>query len=259
MYVLTRLHYFPGCYLQDLDEGLELVTKCVNNAHVDLPVRLLLACMWADRTRPIRHPSVSTAYETALSFMQDILLFSPTLQLQHTTLAKYNGTHSLPLDYASYRVDQNQLEEAIEILERGRALLWSEMRHLRVPIHQLREADPDLGHKFAAVNRNLEELTKSVPPSHKLNMDDGTADDVRAVDPFGRLLLKQRSLLKERAELISQIQSLPGFDGFLASPSFDTLRTAALSGPVVIINHSSWRSDILILLHDRPPSLISNP
>jgi CHAT domain-containing protein len=259
MYVLTRLHYFPGCYLQDLDEGLELVTKCVNNAHVDLPVRLLLACMWADRTRPIRHPSVSTAYETALSFMQDILLFSPTLQLQHTTLAKYNGTHSLPLDYASYRVDQNQLEGAIEILERGRALLWSEMRHLRVPIHQLREADPDLGHKFAAVNRNLEELTKSVPPSHELNMDDGTADDVRAVDPFGRLLLKQRSLLKERTELISQIQSLPGFDGFLSSPSFDTLRTAALSGPVVIINHSSWRSDILILLHDRPPSLISNP
>ena len=32
-------------------------------------------------------------------------------------------------------------------------------------------------------------------------------------------------------------------DKFLASLSFDTLRSAASSGPVVIINHSSWRSD----------------
>ena len=67
--------------------------------------------------------------------MQDTVLFSPTLQLQHATLATDSdddiGTRSLPMDYASYRVDQHQLEEAIEVLERGRALLWSELRHLR--------------------------------------------------------------------------------------------------------------------------------
>jgi CHAT domain-containing protein len=79
------------------------------------------------------------------------------------------------------------------------------------------------------------------------------------VDPFGRLLLEQRRLLNERAKLISQIQALPGFDSFLTSPSFDTLRSAALAGPVIIINHSRWRSDILILLHNKPPSLISTP
>jgi hypothetical protein len=90
-------------------------------------------------------------------------------------------------------------------------------------------------------------------------MDDRAADDLRAVDPFGRLVLKQRNLLKERAKLISQIQSLPGFDSFLTSPSWDTLRSAASSGPVIIINHSTWRSDILILLHHMPPSLIPTP
>jgi CHAT domain-containing protein len=193
--------------------------------------------------------------------MQDTLLLSPTLQLQHSTLATHDNDiiQSLSLDYASYRVDLDQLEEAIETLERGRAVLWSEMRRLRVSIDQLVEVDPELGRKFAAVNRDLEELTKSVPPSHKVTMDDDAADGLRAVDPFGRLLLKQRNLLKERAELISQIQALPGFDTFLASPSFDTIRSAALSGPVIIINHSKWRSDILILLHDMPPSLIPTP
>ncbi|KAH9029063.1 CHAT domain-containing protein [Lactarius pseudohatsudake] len=129
---------------------------------------------------------------------QHTLLFAPTLQLQHATLAKTDAEHHhgrLPLDYASYQIDLRQLEEAIVTLERGRALLWSEMRHL--------------------LNRDLEELTKSIPPSHKLSVDDGATDDARAVDPFGRFLLKQRS-----------------FQSFLTSPSFDTLRSAASSGPV---------------------------
>ena len=96
------------------------------------------------------------------------------------------------LDNASYQVDLGRLEEAIVTLERGRSLLWSEMGLLRAPVDQLLQVDPQLGDKFAAVNRELEELTKSVPPNHKLSMDDRTADDTQAVDAFGRLLLKRR-------------------------------------------------------------------
>ncbi|KAH9018666.1 CHAT domain-containing protein [Lactarius pseudohatsudake] len=192
--------------------------------------------------------------------MQYAPLFAPTLQLQHATLANMDiNHHRLPLDYASYQVDLRQLAEAIVTLERGRALLWSEMRHLRTSIDQLQQAHPQLAHNFAAVNRDLEEVTKSIPPSLELSVDDGATDDARAVDPFGRFLLKQRSLLKERDNLITQIQALPGFQSFLTPPSFDTLRSAASSGPIVIINHSEWRSDILILLHDASPSLISTP
>jgi hypothetical protein len=165
----------------------------------------------------------------------------------------------MPLDYASYQVDLDRLEEAVVTLERGRALLWSEMRHLRASIDQLHQVDPQLGQKFAAVSQDLEELTKSIPPSFDLNTDEGGGGDLRAVDPFGRILLKQRGLLKERDDLISEIQALPGFDNFLTSPPFDALRSAASSGPVIIINHSKWRSDILILLHDASPSLISTP
>jgi CHAT domain-containing protein len=260
MYLLARSLLFPGYHTQDLDEALDLFSQYVSSTRASVPDRFKRAGAWAFLARHTRHSSVSTAYVTALSLMQDTVLFSPTLQLQHATLATDSddiGTRSLPMDYASYRVDQHQLEEAIEVLERGRALLWSEMRHLRTSIDQLLGAHPVLGHKFAAVNRDLEQLTKSIPPSHKLSMDDAAQDGLRAVDPFGRLVLEQRGLLNERAKLISQIQTLPGFDSFLTSPLFDTLRSAASSGPVIIINHSIWRCDILILLHNMPPSLIS--
>ena len=257
--LLARSRHFPGYRTQDLDEALELFSKYISSTRDSVTERFRLACLWAFHARRTRHTSVSTAYETALSLIQDTVLFSPTLQLQHSTLATHHITQSLSLDYASYLVDQHQFGEAIEVLERGRALLWSEMRHLRTSIDQLLSADPVLGHKFAAVNRDLEQLTKSVPPSHKLSVGDGAADGLRAVDPFGRLLLEQRELLEERAKLILQIQALPGFDSFLRSPSFDALRSAASSGPVIIINHSEWRSDILIVLHNMPPSLIPTP
>ncbi|KAH9009095.1 hypothetical protein EDB83DRAFT_2531354 [Lactarius deliciosus] len=155
--------------------------------------------------------TLSAAYSTPLRLQR----------LQYATLVQtVDVTHMVPLDFASYRVDLHQLEEAIETLESGRALLWSEMRRLRVSIDHDR---PTIR------TRDLEELTKSVPPSHKLRIGDGARDELRAVDPFGCLLLTQRGLLKERKKLISRIRALPGSDSFLTSPSFCTLRSAASS------------------------------
>ena len=249
----------PDQRRQDRDEALEILSQCVNNNHGGFYERCWLACQWANIARDNAHPSTSTAYESALSLIQDILPFAPTLQLQHSTLASSDNFHRMSLDYASYQVDKHQLEEAVVTLERGRALLWSEMCHLRASVDQLQQLDLQLGQKFATVTRDLEELTKSIPPSFDLNTDESAVDDLRAVDPFGRLLLKQRRLLKERDDLISQIQALPGFDSMLTSASFDTLHTAASSGPVIIINHSEWRCDIIILLHNASPSLITTP
>jgi CHAT domain-containing protein/tetratricopeptide (TPR) repeat protein len=255
---LTRSTCFRSDWMQDVDEAVKLLSRCVNDEHASSPDRFEFACLWASFARGFRHSSTSTAYENAISTLQKVLPFAPTLQLQHYTLAN-TLFHCMPLDYASFQVDLRQLEKAIETLERGRALLWSEMRHLRIPVDRLLEADPHLGHRFAAVSRGLEELTKSIPPSHKLSMDDDGAEDFRAVDQFGRLLRKHRNLLRERDNLIPQIQALPDFDSFWTSPSFETLRSAASCGPVIIINHSRWRSDIVILLHNTPPSLIPTP
>ncbi|KAH8978744.1 hypothetical protein EDB86DRAFT_3151299 [Lactarius hatsudake] len=51
-------------------------------------------------------------------------------------------------------IDLGQLAGATVTLESGRALLWSEMRHLRAPIDQFVQANPQLGHKLAATNRD---------------------------------------------------------------------------------------------------------
>jgi CHAT domain-containing protein len=124
------------------------------------------------------------------------------------------------------------------------------MRRFRTSIDQIRVANSHLADEFVAVNKELEKLTLAFSPNG------GSDADPEGMRPFGHLVLRQRNLMDDREKLISQIQALPGFETFLKPPSFDNLRSASLHGPVIIINHSKWRSDIVILVHNSPPSLI---
>jgi len=239
----------------DYDEMMQLLPIAAADTCTKAPIRLNISRHWARHARYIRHPSTSTAYESAISLMKDSLAFGPTLEVQHNRLVSGRVDYeTLPLDFASHQIDLGQLEQAVETLERGRGLLWSEMRGLRMSIDQLRLVNLPLAERFAAINNDLEALTTSSLTGIWPN--EGQADSDELMDPMGHLVIKQRALVAERDTLISQIQSLPGFETFLMTPSFEALRSAAEHGPVIIINHTEWRSDILILLRDAPPSLI---
>ena len=242
----------------DIEEIMRLYPIAAADTCAKIPDRFNISCRWAMFAQSHRHLSTSTAYESAISLMKHSLAFSPTLEMQHNRLVSMRVEYkTLPLGFASHQIDIGQLEQAIETLERGRGLLWSEMRSLRMSIDQLRLVNLPLAQRFAAINNDLEALTTSSSAGIWLN--EGQVDSEELMDAIGRLVVKQRALVAERDTLISQIQSLPGFDTFLTTPSFDTLRSAAKHGPVVIINHTRWRSDILILLLDSPPSLIPMP
>ena len=159
----------------------------------------------------------------------------------------------MPLDYASYQMRFGRFEEAVETLEKGRALLWSEMRGLRTPMAQLIGEDSPLATRFTEINRELEALTISIAPSGRPETEDGVAQGGDGMDPFGRLVIKRQKLVEERDALISQI---PELQGILSAPSFTTLRSVASRGPVIIINHCEWRSDILIIFHKSLPCSI---
>ena len=235
---------------EDVDELMQLIPTVVDHSFGGPHGQLTLSFFWATTARRFRHPSASTAYDHAMSLFQASLTFAPTLDKQHSLLAMSGIFQTIPLDYASYQVHNGHLERAIEILERGRGLLWSEMRGLRTSISQIRLADSNLAAKFLAVNRELETLTVTF----SLNVSGN--NDLEGMDPYGHSVIRKQKLLDDREKLITQIQALSGFDTFLKPPSFGTLRSVASHGPVIIINHSKWRSDILILLHSSPPSLI---
>jgi CHAT domain-containing protein len=243
------------------EELWQLCPELVNDTSGVVFTRFEIACIWARVARVPMHPSASIAYETAMTLLQETLIFCPTLQTQHLRLTDaFIKGGRLPLDYASYQAQNGQVKQAVETLERGRALIWSEMRGLRTSTDQLHAANRALGDKFADINQRLESVTMSVA----LGEDDeisrsetGTASGHRE-HSIGHLVLTQRRLLEERNTLITHIQSLPGFEHFLRPPSFDFLISAASHGPVLIINLSQFSSHILLLIDSRA-FLISTP
>ncbi|KAH8990050.1 CHAT domain-containing protein [Lactarius hatsudake] len=241
---------------QDTEEVMQLFHEVVNDGSAEAFRRFQISYGWAHNARLRTHPSISIAYETAMSLLEETLVFSPTLQIQHFLLVRVpTEVRGLPLDYASYQIETGQIKQAIETLERGRALLWSEMRGLRTSTDQLRAADPALAERFATINRNLETVAMSVAQNENTEIGDGEA----VTDVFSRLLLRQRRLLDDRVSLITHIRSLSGLGNFLKPLSFDALNSAATHGPVIVVNQSRWRSDIIILHKDLPPSVIFAP
>ncbi|KAI9444030.1 CHAT domain-containing protein [Lactarius indigo] len=244
---------------QDLDECIQLCHVATDNESMSAPNRLDLACEWASLARDAGHSTVFTAYQAALSLMQSSLIFTPILEMQHVLLASKEAISQMPLDYASYLIHIGQPEQAIEVLEQGRSLLWSEMRGFRTSIDQLRRANQDFADRLVETNQQLEDLTTTTL-KHQVggygNFPGVSFRDGNFEDGFGRIHKQQRDLLKERETLISQIRKLPSFETFLETPRFDSVCDAASRGPVIIINHSRWRCDILVLLHDSSPSLI---
>ena len=116
---------------RDSYEIMELFAIAAADASTEVSRRFRTACEWPQVAQDSRHPSTLNAYETAISLMQETVFFAPTLEIQHFHLvAMCDQYEKLPLDYASYLIQVGQLKQAIEMLERGRGLLWSEMRGL---------------------------------------------------------------------------------------------------------------------------------
>ena len=248
----TRLELLR--HQEDLDELMQLfpIAADYHGVFPRSQSGLPISCEWATAARLFRHPSAPTAYDHAMSSVQATLAFAPTLDKQHSRLVATRSLHMIPLHYASYHIHTGHLKQAIETLERGRGLLWSEMRGLRTSIDRIRLANSILADKFSEVNRELETLTLAF----SLNDNANGLNTIEGMDSYGHSVIRKQKLLGDREEIITQIRALSGFDTFLKPPSFDTLRSAASHGPVIIISHCEWRSDILILLHNSPPSLI---
>ncbi|KAI9462872.1 CHAT domain-containing protein [Lactarius psammicola] len=254
--LLTR-EQLPGGR-EDRHEAVRLVSMVIDSQYVREHDRFRLSCLWATVARSISHPITLTAYESAMSLIKKSLSFAPTVSVQHARLVEMGeDCQTMPLDYASFQIKLGQSEKAIETLEQGRALLWSEMRGLRTSVAQLIEGHPPLAKRLTEINQELETLTISVTPSGMPEMGDGIVRSRELTDPFGRLVVRHRKLVEERDALASQIQGRPGLEEPLTS--FTTLRSAASHGPIILINHCEWRSDILIIFHNSPPCTIPTP
>lgn len=296
MSLVTRYQTDKQRYSDDLNKAMNILASVSNPREpglVDPSQRLHTATYWAMTADMCNHSSAIEAYGSALEQMQQALDTYPTLRMQHAQLRRW-GT--LTLDAASCAVKKGtqermqgtaelrrsldalgnadtlklalgkvqrankKLEMAVKMLEQGRAVVWSEMRRLRTSPDDFGGIDVGLRKRYNEAKRALQGLLLSCSSVEELEDSSQTRYtklQSASEDAFGYALETKRRLVKELADIVAEIRTVPGFETFLKSPSYETLREVAAEGPVIMVNHSSYSSHALIILHKDDPISVS--
>jgi hypothetical protein len=125
---------------------------------------------------------------------------------------------------------------AVELLEAGRGVLLGQALDARTEVTALHDRHPDLATRF-------EHLRSALDRPEGAGFTAAESENVPTAPLFGE---DRHAVADEWDELLASIRRLPGFENFLLPPTIDDLLSVA-GGPVVIVNTSVLRCDVLIL------------
>lgn len=137
------------------------------------------------------------------------------------------------------RIDTDPLN-AIRFLEQGRGLLGTSLQELRTDVLDLQQKYPRLAADFSRLRNELER------PVASLERLDNNLESCQKVASQRR-----HEIGKELEQLITEICRQLEFKDFLLAPSKAEIRDAAKYGPIVIINASVFRCDVIMIEPDR--------
>jgi hypothetical protein len=255
--IYLQYHDHNPSKISFLSKAFDVFASCTSHPTSSLKTCFLCALRWAREARKRGHNSTRSAYSACLELLNHISIQFPSLESQHKSFLSSRGfPKSLASDAASYAIDLGDLEAAVEMLELGRGILWQKMKGYRQPLLQLHEVRPDLAEAFQNLGTRLE--THAVASK--------SPDSEAEVTPLRQPTIsyddQQRdynTLSRKWDQVVEEIRALDGFRDFLRATPFTTLQQAAAGGPVIIVNVSRYRSDVIILRHTDEPVLVPLP
>lgn len=248
----------------EMEEVFQLLREGSVDRVSPLGESLRCAHAWVHKARQMHHGSLGDAYDHLIQCLRHYLIIGPTIKLQYNALVAQANLLSFPMDAASHAIANGDVERAVELLDAGRSLLWSEMRRFREPLLRPELVGDDLATKFESVRSELQNISSAEARFDTVwgggQRTDRAERDASIADiSYDILLPRKRKLLDDYEELLGLIRKRPGFEDFLGLPPFKKLREAAREGPVIIVNASEFGSHIVIVPNNssKQPSLIS--
>jgi tetratricopeptide (TPR) repeat protein len=195
--------------------------------------RFKTAQVWISLATRTSHPSLLSAYDCAVTSMPLVAWLGLPISDRHQHLIEIGG---ITREAAAAAISLEQYDKALEWLEHGRSIVWTQILQLRTPLDQLRVVKPDLAERLVQVSRLLDQGPEQGIPS---------GGDGQFAEEAGR---RYRALTMERESMIDQVRALPNFENFLRPLDSLQLMNAAQDGPVVVFNIAKQRCDALALL-----------
>ncbi|KZV73849.1 hypothetical protein PENSPDRAFT_749706 [Peniophora sp. CONT] len=197
----------------------------------------------------LKYPSFTTT-ESLLSAHSRIIDILPEIVwLGHDIHRRYEESSQqgkLVNDAVVTAVDAGVLERAVEWLEVGRALIWSQVIALRTPLDELRASYPQYADSLQSIRQQLQSSAHSTF-AHDVKVFGG-------IDGLARVTVnsaadRHRGLVIEYDKVMKNIRACLGFEDFLLPKRFEFLvpSPALLSSHIVFIHVHWYRCDAIVI------------
>jgi tetratricopeptide (TPR) repeat protein len=199
-----------GGQQSDLDEAMSLFLTATQYSFQSPSYRLHVARRWIHCADKNQHGSAIDAYEASIHALPLVAALSLDVASRQDSMTA--GSDGLARDAARCAIRSGCMEKAIELLEAGRSIFWSQVLSLCSPFDQLHNIAPELADKLRKIATNLEigshcdVFSEILDNTKKLSIDQEAA--------------RLNRLNEEWAQSIDEVRKLSGFEDFLRpSPS----------------------------------------
>ncbi|MFE7267203.1 CHAT domain-containing protein [Streptomyces sp. NPDC057592] len=175
-------------------------------------------------------------YAAAIELLPSLASPGVDREVREQRLARWSG---LAAEAASCAIAAGDAERALELLEQGRGVLWSQLLDTRGDTDLLRTTAPDIADRLAEVEASLD-TSRGPQDVHEPEADSEARWWARAANQ--RLVWAA-----EQEDLLARARELPGLADFRRPATAARLRQAAADGPVVLVVVSRWRAAALVI------------
>ena len=206
---------------------------------------LLAATLWSQLSKShsnlISPSQLLQSHECVIHLLSLIAGLEKTLQQRFKSLAQFS---QLALAAAAAAISIDQTHKALEWIEQGRCIVWSQINQLRSPIEFLYTHYPSLSDHLSSLSTALENAESQDQNPYIIDRD--SLDNKILWEKKAQYYLK---ISQERKELLSTIRSKSGFHDFLQPKQcFELLNELPNNSLVIIIVAHPDSCDALALL-----------
>jgi hypothetical protein len=223
---LAQLHLTRDTSFFDIPEAIHIASEALRGNQGTAALSLSNAIdllqdleeILSGSTEEVNRSGILDLYRQVISLVPRVAYFGLDMRSKLRVLSKAEHLSAVA---AAHALHLNKADTAVELLEQGRGVFWSQSLRLRETFEGLPN---DLAKKLSAAAQHLERGAHAVL----------TNDSHRGRAALEKEASDMRRLSDEFDELLKVARALPGNASFLSARNYSFLSQAAIGGPVVI-------------------------
>ncbi|KAG1848060.1 CHAT domain-containing protein [Suillus subalutaceus] len=230
-----------------LNVAMHHLNAAANVVSAGLLSHLRASLRWVRHARQHSHDTELEAHATSMQLLDAYMSTTASILSRHNIMKDFPST--LAVDAASCALRSGDVCRAVELLEQGRTIIWTQMTRLRTPLDSLQTCDD----RAAALIKKFRDLSSLLDKPSVNDREATPRVNVEAEET------RYRCLVKDWNGTVEEICKIEGFSHFLLPPLFSDLQDAAHDGPIIVLITSELSCDAIIIPHKQPPTKIPLP